>query len=93
MCQMLVEESQGRIALPHIELVLTDIDSYRLEGYEPSIALRALKLAWQGLNGQPEHEYKARANDVLCRIARLDMTEALLMKINEGEDKWLRTRQ
>ncbi len=42
---MLVEERQGRIALPHIELVLKDLDIYRLEGYEPSISLRALKLA------------------------------------------------
>jgi type VI secretion system protein VasJ len=92
-CQMLVEERQGRIALPHIELVLKDIDSYRLEGYEPTLALRALKLAWQGLNGQPEQEHKSRANDVLCRIARMDMAEALLMKISKGEDIWLRTRQ
>ena len=64
-----------------------------LELYEPSLALRALKLAWQGLNGQPEQEYKSRANDVLCRIARMDMAEALLMKISKGEDIWLRTRQ
>lgn len=93
MCQMLVEERQGRIALPHIELVLKDIDSYRLEEYEPSLTLRALKLAWRGLDGQLEQEHKARANDVLCRIARMDMAEALLMKISKGEDIWLRTRQ
>lgn len=48
---------------------------------------------WTKGSGQPEQEHKSRANDVLCRIARMDMAEALLMNISKGEDIWLRTRQ
>jgi len=75
--QMLVEEKQGKIALPHIEQILADVDSYRLEEYDPALTLRALKLAWKGMQAQPDQAYKIKANDILYRIARLDMAEAI----------------
>jgi type VI secretion system protein VasJ len=80
--QMLVEEKQGKIALPHIEQILMDIDTYRLEEYEPALTLRALKLAWKGLEAQSDQANKLKANDILYRIARLDMAEAIRLGKN-----------
>ncbi|NPV05339.1 MAG: type VI secretion system protein TssA [Syntrophaceae bacterium] len=75
--RMLIEARQGKLALPHLEQILRDIDTYRLEEYEPSLTLRGLKLVLSGLESQPEASFKTKTADVLYRIARLDMAEAL----------------
>lgn len=74
---MLLDAKQGKLALPHLEQVLRDIDTYRLEEYEPALTLRGLKLALSGLESQTEPSFKVKAADVLYRIARLDMAEAI----------------
>jgi type VI secretion system protein VasJ len=75
--QMLLNARQGKLALPHLEQVLRDIDTYRLEEYEPALTLRGLKLALSGLESQTEPSFKVKTADVLYRIARLDMAEAI----------------
>ena len=75
--RMLIDARQGKLALPHLEQVLRDIDTYRLEEYEPALTLRGLKLALSGLESQTEPSFKVKTADVLYRIARLDMAEAI----------------
>ena len=75
--RMLIDARQGKLALPHLEQVLRDIDTYRLEEYEPALTLRGLKLALSGLESQADPSFKVKAADVLYRIARLDMAEAI----------------
>lgn len=73
--QMLVELGKSKLALPHLEQVLDDIAGHELEQYEPSLALRGLKLAWLAFDSQTEQKFKDQAQDVLHQIGRLDMPE------------------
>ena len=73
--QMLVDVSKSKLALPHLEQVLKDIDKYWLEEYDPVLAMRGYKLAWLAFDNQTEQRFKDRATDVLHQIGRLDMPE------------------
>jgi len=72
---MLAEVGKSGYALPYLEQVLEDIDSYGLEQYDPSLALRALKLAWLAFENQEEQKFKDRAQHVLHRIGRVNLPE------------------
>jgi len=75
--QLLIKNKQTKIVFPHLEQILNDIEFYRLEEYEPELALKALKVAWQGLNAQSDQTSKDKALNALHRIAKLDLTEAI----------------
>ena len=76
-CQLLMSNKQARLALPHLEAIIKEIDIYRLEEYDPELALRGLRLAWLGMSAQPDPMFKERARETLHRIARLDLTEVI----------------
>lgn len=73
----LIGAKQHRQSVPYLELLLEDVQAYRLEEFEPVIALDALKLAWQGLEGSGDAESRRRSGAILSRIARLDAVEAV----------------
>lgn len=71
----LMDAEQTKYALPQLEQVITDIANYRLEVYEPALALEGLKLAWRGFRSQAESHFKEKAMDVLQQIGRIDLAE------------------
>lgn len=75
--QLLIGARKTDIALPHVEQILCDIEDYRLEAWDPDLALNGLKTVLTGLrlNGEPAAMEKAM--DVLSKIARLDAAAAL----------------
>ena len=75
--QILVNAKKPQLALPHLESVLQDIDAYKLEEWDPNLALKGLKMVWQGFSTHSDEVGKKQATDVLNRIAKLDPTEAL----------------
>ncbi len=75
--QILMSSKQANMAAPHFEQVLQDIDLYRLEEWDPDLALEGLKLVWVGFTAQEDKAFKSKAADILNRIARLDPAEAL----------------
>ncbi len=75
--QILMSSKQANMATPHFEQVLQDIDLYRLEEWDPDLALEGLKLIWAGFNAQKNKESKSKAAEILNRIAKLDPAEAL----------------
>lgn len=77
LCQILMSSKQANLAAPHFEQVLQDIELYRLEEWDPDLALEVLKLVWVGFNTLTDKAYKSKAADILNRIARLDPAEAL----------------
>jgi type VI secretion system protein VasJ len=79
LCQLLVNTKQSKLILPHLEQVLKDIDLYRLEEYDPELALRALKVIWFGWSAQSHQASKEKTVEMLDRIAKLDLTEAIRM--------------
>lgn len=82
--RVLMDAEQTLFALPHLEQVVRDIGSYRLEQYDPAMALEGLKLAWHGFESRPEPRFKEKANEALHRIARLDAAEMVRL-IQNGE--------
>jgi type VI secretion system protein VasJ len=77
MSQLLVKNKQAKVALPHLDQILKDIDFYRLEEYDPELAIKSLKTVWIGFSSQSDQPSKEKASEVLQRIAKLDLTEAI----------------
>lgn len=77
LCQILLGSEFKTLAVPHLEQIVADIDNYRLEKWEPSIALKGLSLAWTGFRSLADSQSNDRADELLNRISRLDPAEAL----------------
>jgi type VI secretion system protein VasJ len=75
--RLLLETKKASKALPHLEQILNDIDRFDLAQWDPQLAVEGLTLAWQGFSAQTAGDYKARAGQVLHRMATLDPTAAL----------------
>jgi type VI secretion system protein VasJ len=75
--QLLLNTKQSKLVLPNLEEILKDIDNYRLEEYDPKLALKGLKMIWLGMSSQSDQASKDKAMNVLNRIARLDLTEVI----------------
>jgi type VI secretion system protein VasJ len=78
--QILMSAKQTSLAAPHFEQVLQDIELYRLEEWDPDLALEGLKLIWAGFDSQTDKVFKSKAAEILNRIARLDPAEALRLE-------------
>jgi len=77
LCRMLIASKRLDMALPHLDLVLRDIETYRLETWNPHFAMECLTLVWTGYISHTDNEIKVHARDVLSLIAKLDPAEAL----------------
>jgi type VI secretion system protein VasJ len=77
LCQILIGSKRTDMALPHLELILKDIDAFRLSTWDPELALKGLKVVWTGFNNHTNKEYKHNAETVLNRISELDPVAAL----------------
>ncbi len=77
---LLVSSKHADLAIPHFDQILSDIDTFHLEKWDPELALKGFKAAWSGLTRLSDKTLKSKAADILSRIARLDSTEALRMQ-------------
>jgi len=77
LCRMLIGSKRMDMAVPHLELILKDIETYRLETWDPELALDGLKLVWTGYISHTGTEAKGKAEAVLNQITKLDPAEAL----------------
>jgi type VI secretion system protein VasJ len=75
--RLLLESKKSQLALPHLEQILADIDRFELDTWDPALAVEGMTLAWQGFSAQAANEHKARAAEVLHRMAKVDPTAAL----------------
>ena len=64
-------------AIPHLEKILSDIDGFKLEQWDPPMALDGLTTVWKGYAAQTANGYKQRADEVLARIAQMSPVEAV----------------
>ncbi len=80
LCQVLIGAKKAPLVLPHLEMIVENVGEFQLETWEPELALRALKIAWQGYKAQKNQDDKEKAAVVLNRINRLNPVEALGMK-------------
>ena len=84
LCRILIGSKRTDMALPHLELILKDIETYRLENWDPQLALEGLKLVWTGYTHHTDKQVKRDAQSVLSQIAKLDPTEALNLSKPKG---------
>ncbi|MBP1713264.1 MAG: type secretion system and ImpA-related domain protein [Deltaproteobacteria bacterium] len=82
LAQLFMEMKKPRTAQPYLEQLLKDIDGYRLEEWDPSLALRGLRMVWVGLEASTEPGPKEKAREVLHRIARINLAEAIRLGLN-----------
>jgi type VI secretion system protein VasJ len=74
--QLLITTKKKKIALAHVKKILKDIETYRLEQWDPELAAEGFKLAWLGFNAQSGNDYKEDAQIILDKLAALDPAEA-----------------
>ena len=77
LCRLLVETPEARHALPHIEEILKEIDLFRLEEYDPELALKGLKVAWDGYRANAGLVPEEKVAEIQGRIARVDVSAAM----------------
>jgi type VI secretion system protein VasJ len=83
LAETLLGSKHSRLALPHLDLLLEEIGAFRLEEYDPDLALMCLKAAWTGFSAHPGLVSEGRAEETLRRIARLDLAEAIRLEKEE----------
>ena len=77
LCRILINLKRADMTVPHLDLILNDIEVHGLESWDPLLALEGLKLVWAGYVNQADADLKKNASSILIRIARLDPVEAL----------------
>ncbi len=77
LCRLLVETPEARHALPHIEEILKEIDFFHLEEYDPELALKGLKVAWDGFRANAGLVPEERVVEIQGRIAGVDVSAAM----------------
>jgi type VI secretion system protein VasJ len=77
LCQVILGSDKKNMALPHFEVILDDIESYKLETWDPDLAVKALFIVFTGYQSFAEKEYKTKASEALNRIAKINPVEAI----------------
>jgi type VI secretion system protein VasJ len=77
LCRLLIETPGARHALPHIEEILKEIDFFHLEEYDPELALKGLKVAWEGFRANADFIPEEKVAEIQGRIARVDVSAAM----------------
>ena len=82
LAQLFMELKKPRTAQPYLEQLLKDIDCYRLEEWDPPLALRGLRMVWVGLEASSDPGLRETARGVLNRIAKIDLPEAIRLGLD-----------
>ncbi|MHC1711411.1 MAG: type VI secretion system protein TssA [Solidesulfovibrio sp.] len=74
---ILLTSGNPEIARPIIDQILLDLDTHKLDDFDPDLTLEALLTARQGLAAAGDEAAKTRSREVLGRIIRLDPAQGL----------------
>ncbi|RJR52277.1 MAG: type VI secretion system protein TssA [Desulfobacteraceae bacterium] len=77
---LLVFAGEEGTALPHLREIVREIDNYRIEEWEPGLALRALMSVYSGFASSKDERQREQTREILDRIAALDPAEAMRLK-------------
>jgi len=77
LCRLLLQIKQPRLAAPHLKDMLQIVDTYRLEVWEPDLAVEALATIVSGLRAQAGAGEEGLEEAVLNRITTLDPVKAM----------------
>jgi type VI secretion system protein VasJ len=77
LCQILISSKMVNMALPHLEVILEIIENYKLEDWDPELALKGFKMVWQGYSAHSDKAVKQQSEQILSRIGKIHPVEAL----------------
>lgn len=77
LCRLLIDANQLRIASSYMDDILTCIETFNLETWEPDSAVEALALVLKGLRLQNKEQHEPLIESVIKRISMLDPVKAL----------------
>jgi len=77
LCQILLSSKKANMALPHLEVILEIIDNYKLEDWDPKLALKGFKMVFQGYRAHSDKAIKQQSEQILNRIGKIHPVEAL----------------
>lgn len=77
LCQILLSSKKVNMALPHLEVILEIIDNYKLEDWDPELALKGFKMVFQGYSAHSDKAIKQQSEQILSRIGKIHPVEAL----------------
>jgi type VI secretion system protein VasJ len=80
LAQLLLGAGQIDLARPHLEQLLSQVEEYQLEQWDPRLALQALMLVHQGLSGDARPEAQEKGAGAFDRIVRINPAAALQIK-------------
>jgi type VI secretion system protein VasJ len=70
--RLLIDLQQKALIAPYLDQVLSDIAAYRLEEWDPNLALKGFRLIWTGYHVLADQAFAEAAQSALHRIATLD---------------------
>jgi len=73
--QLLLNYRHGKLAMPHMDEIVRDIESYKIEQWDPGLATHALRIVWTCYKSNKST--RDRSENILARIAKLDPVEAM----------------
>ena len=76
LCRLLIRAGHETLVAAHVKEVLEVLDEFKVERWEPDLAVEALILALKGLRGQEEADEATRER-LAGRVALLDPVKAL----------------
>ncbi len=77
LAKLLLDAGEEKAALPHLTSILSDIDNYSLERWDPDLAIRALMVTYSGFSAQKDNELTSKAQEIFYRISVLNPAIAL----------------
>jgi type VI secretion system protein VasJ len=77
LCRLLLQVKQPRLAMPHLKELLQTMEVYRLEQWEPDLAVEVLSTVLTGLRLQTGQSDESLQETVLNRIMTLDPVKAM----------------
>lgn len=78
-CQLFMKTKNSNLMFSQLEQILEEVDKYRLDEYDPSVAVKCITLAWQAHKRQYDSGSKKKAEELLARISKIDMAELVRM--------------
>ncbi len=76
-CELLLKAKKTSLAIPYIENTLSAIDQYRIEEWEPELAVKALQICLRGLRIHKKKENQKLIEDIIKRISILNPVKAM----------------
>ncbi len=76
--QLLINYHHVKLALPHMQEIVRDLETYKIEQWDPELATYALRIVWVGY--KKNKLTRERADEIFARIAKLDPVEAMQLE-------------